>query len=134
MFKNAKNEENEIINISETGLEKRFEYNNNKQTVTVIGHNLCRFCTELLSFLSTVDNNIVDVKYYNIYDIGKSEYKIESERVLNEFSQYFKTNIEFYPTVIIGNKYILGFNESKESEYINSIYHSYRNEIETVIK
>ena len=130
-FDNQTNEESVKIIISQNDLKEVYEYNNEKQLVTVIGYDSCRFCTELLSFLSTLDSNIVDIKYYNIYDEGS---KKEIERVSKEFLQKFNEKVEFYPTVIIGDKYILGFNETMEKKYIGSIYESYRNEIETIIK
>lgn len=128
-FKNQTNEEINTTIISENDLKQTYEYNNNKQSVVVVGYDSCCYCTNLLNFLSTLDNNIFDTKYYNIQVNNK-----EIERVSKEFSQYFKEDIKYYPTVIIGDKYITGFNETMEKEYIDSIYYSYRNEIETVIK
>jgi len=133
-FSNKTKEEKDTIIISQNDFEKKCEYNNKKQSVVVIGHNSCRYCTNLLSFLSTLDNNILETKYYNIYVDGYNKNNKEIERVLNDFSQQFKTDVKYYPTVVIGDKYITGFNDTMEKEYIDNIYYFYRNEIETVIK
>lgn len=106
-FNNQTNEEINTTIISENDFKKNYEYNNNKQLVVVIGYDSCGYCTNLLNFLSTLDNNIFDTKYYNIQVNNK-----EIERVSNEFLQYFKEDVKYYPTVIIGDKYITGFNET----------------------
>ena len=131
---NKTKEENNTITISQDDLKTIYEYNNAKQSVVIIGNDLCSFCTNLVSFLSTLDNNIFDTKYYNVYDNNSTKYNKETERIKKEFLNHFKVKVEFYPTVIIGDKYIVGFNDTMEKKYIDSIYHSYRNEIETVIK
>ena len=126
-FNNQTSEENSKINISQDDLKTTYEYNNTKQAVVIIGNNDCRYCTNLVDFLSTLDDNILEIKYYDIQNN-------EIWRVKKEFLNYFKVNSEYYPTTIIGDKYIVGYSEEMEKEYIESIYHAYRNKIETVIK
>lgn len=127
-FNNQTTEENNKITISQDGLKQIYEYNNEKQQVTIIGNKSCSFCTNLVNFLSTLDSNVFEVKYYDVYS------NKEIERVKKEFLNYFKINAKFYPTVIIGNKYIAGYSDDMEKKYIESIYYFYRNKIETVIK
>jgi len=129
-FKNKTNEENNIITISQDDLKTISEYNNAKQSVVIISNNSCSYCKKLLSFLSTLDNNIFEIKNYN----NSANTNKETKRIKKEFYNYFKVNADFSPTVIIGNKYIVGFNDTMGKEYIDSIYYSYRNEIGTVIK
>lgn len=133
-FNNETNEENVTIIISKDNFKTNYEYNNTKQSVVVIGNNSCSYCTKLLDFLSTLDNNIFDTKYYNVYVNNSTKYNKETEKIKKEFLQYFKETVEHYPTVVIGDKYIEGYSKEMEQEYINNIYYSYRNEIETVIK
>lgn len=133
-FNNQTTGENNKITISQDNLITTYEYNNEEQQVIIIGYNNCSHCTNLVNFLSTLDSNVFDVKYYDIYANNSTKYNNEIERLKKEFSKHFKVNVEFYPTVIIGNKYILGYNDDMGKEYIDSIYYSYRNKIETVIK
>lgn len=133
-FANQSDEEIDKIIVSQNNVEGRFEYNNAKQIVTVIGHNSCSYCTKLLSFLSSLDNSIFQVNYYDIYASGNSDYKKETQRAIKEFSQYYNNDVKYYPTVVIGDKYILGYSDSLEKDYIDAIYYYYRNEIDTVVR
>lgn len=132
-FNNTTKEEKNKITISQDDLKTIYEYHSAKQAVVIIGNNLCSHCTDLVNFLATLDIKIFDTKFYDIYTNNSIEYK-EIERLKQEFSNHFKTPIEYFPTVIIGNKYIVGFGDDMRKEYIDSIYHSYRNEVETVIE
>lgn len=125
-FKNENDEENTKIIVSNDDTKEVFEYSNSKQTVVVIGSDTCGYCRGLLNFLDTLDKNIFEVKYYNIY-------KFDTERVKLEFKQHFNEEVKAYPTVIIGNTYKRGYGENLENEYIEAIYHAYRNEIKTII-
>lgn len=133
-FNNKTTEENNNITISHDNLTANYEYNNAKQEVIIISNNSCSHCTNLKKFLSTLDNNIFEVKYYDIYVNNSTKHSKETERLKKEFLNHFKVNVEYYPTVIIGDKYIVGYSDTMNKQYIDSIYYSYRNEIKTVVK
>ena len=76
---------------------------------------------------------ILSFKSKTIFIGSKDESLINDCENLFSFLNHFKKTVEYYPTVIIGDKYIVGFNDTMEKEYIDSIYYSYRNEIETII-
>lgn len=128
-FNNETKEENNTAIISKDDLKLNYEYKNKKQLVVVMGSGSCSYCKKLLSFLSTLDNSIFDIKNYNTLKSNK-----ENDRVKKEFLKYFNQSFKYSPTVIIGDKYMTGYSEEMEQKYIDTIYYSYRNEIETVVK
>lgn len=133
-FNNQTKEETNNITISQDNLTANYEYNNAKQEVIIISNNSCSHCANLKKFLSTLDNNIFEAKYYDIYVNNSTKYNKETERLSNEFLNYFKVKVEYYPTVIIGDKYIVGYSDTMNKQYVDSIYYSYRNEVKTVLK
>lgn len=133
-FNNQTKEENNSITISHDNLTADYEYNNRKQEVIIIGNNSCSHCTNVKKFLLSLDNNIFEVKYYDVYVNNSTKYNKETERISKEFLNYFKVKVEYYPTVIIGDNYIIGYSDTMNKQYIDSIYSSYRNEVKTVIK
>ena len=126
-FENKTKEEKNVVTILNDDVIEKYEYNNEKQSVVVIGYDSCSYCKKLLNFINTLDSNIFNLKYYDIYHQ-------DSTRITKDFYNYFNEEVKGYPTVVIGNIKKMGYSEELEKEYIESIYYSYRNEVKTVIE
>lgn len=78
----------------------------------------CPHCEEEFAFFENIENEYGD--YYNLYtfETWKNE---ENAKLLEVFAAAMEVNARGVPYTIIGEEVIIGFSESKESDFIHAI-------------
>ena len=79
----------------------------------------CHFCHDADNAIKSLVNENDKLKYYK-YETSKDQ-NIYNRIMLNKVQGHFHINETAYPLVIIGNRYIIGYDDSIKDEYINII-------------
>lgn len=79
----------------------------------------CHFCHDADDAIKSLVNENDKLKYYK-YETSKDQ-NIYNRIMLNKVQEHFHINETAYPLVIIGNRYIIGYDDSIKDEYINII-------------
>ena len=79
----------------------------------------CHFCHDVDDAIKSLVNENDKLKYYK-YETSKDQ-NIYNRIMLNKVQEHFHINETAYPLVIIGNRYIIGYDDSIKDEYINII-------------
>lgn len=78
----------------------------------------CPHCEEEFAFFESIENEYGD--YYNLYTFETWKNK-ENAKLLEVFAAAMEVNTRGVPYTIIGEEVIIGFSESKESDFIDAI-------------
>lgn len=99
-------------------------YDENKVNIYEFYGQECPHCIKLNSFFEKIES-----KYGNYYTLNKFEtwHNSENLEIYKEFASVLGYEAKGVPFIVIGNKVIRGFSESKEQEIIDAITSQYKN-------
>lgn len=100
-----------------------------KAVINVFYAEWCHNCTNLHQFLDELGNDknyndMYTVKYYRIdneADYGENLHYDEYNQLFLKASAYFETNGRSIPFTVIGNEYIIGFDQNTAPDKIKSL-------------